>query len=301
LLAAAAVAVPAVLGPLAGVGSAGSPVVTAASELSPAFVTAGRTALYEAAWTNQSNATLTNAAVVVTLPAGTGLVSATPAGCTVADVGGVPVVSCPQPNLASGDTVRQQLLLAAPASVPVDPTVTAVLLAKESRSDGDKSHNDTFRAPDRALTVVLTTADAAGSCLLAGDPLQTVPGVSATNPLVTTADLTGPSGRACAGLTMVEQHRSDPAQDCAAGQTCTVDIAMVEAPESASPYQLTFAFPGTNRNLTWYKNREPVTECRGANQLPLGLDACVNSRVKSGSVVTVGVLWAGGPDPSWTG
>ena len=151
LLAAAAVAVPVVLGPLAGVGSAGSPVVTAASELSPAFVTAGRTALYEASWTNQSNATLTNAVVVVTLPAGTGVVSANPAGCTVAEPAGAPVVSCPQPNVAGGDMVTQQLLLTAPASVPADPTISAILTAKESGSDRDKSHSDMFPAPDRAL------------------------------------------------------------------------------------------------------------------------------------------------------
>jgi uncharacterized repeat protein (TIGR01451 family) len=302
LLAAAAVAVPVVLGPLAGVSSSASPVVSATSSLSPAFVTAGRTALYEAGWTNESNAALTNATVVVTLPAGTGLVSADPAGCTVAEPAGAPVVSCPKPNLASGDTVRQRLLLGAPASASADPTISANLTAKESRSDGDRSHDDTFEAPDRALSVVPTGGDAAGSCLFAGDPLQTGPGLTATNPLVTTADLTGPSGLACAGLTVVEQRRSDPAEACGAGATCTEDISVVEAPASASPYRLTFAFVANNRNLTWYKNGLPVPECRGATQLPAGVDACVTSRAKTGSgTVAIGVLWSGGPDPSWTG
>jgi uncharacterized repeat protein (TIGR01451 family) len=289
-------------GPLAGAGSAASPVVTATSSLIPAFVTAGRTALYEASWTNDSNGTLTNATVVVTLPAGTGLVSATPAGCTVSEPAGAPVVSCPKPNLAAGATVSQQLLLTAPEAVPADPTVAALLTANESRSDADRSHTDTFPAPDRALTVVPTGGDAAGSCLLAGDPLQTGPGLTADNPLVTTADLTGPSGLACAGLTVVEQHRSNPSQACGEGATCTVDISVVEAPASASPYRLEFTFPATNRNLTWYKNGLPVPECRGATQLPAGVDACVTSRAKLGSgAVAIGVLWSGGPDPSWTG
>jgi len=40
----------------------------------------------------------------------------------------------------------------------------------------------------------------------------------------------------------------------------------------------------------------------GATQLPDELDACVSSRSKPGSgVVSLGVLWRGGPDPTWTG
>ena len=117
VLAAAGVGLSVLAGPLAGAGSAGSPVVATTSSLSPAFVTAGRTALYEASWTNESNATLTNAVVVVSLPAGTGLVSADPAGCTVAGPAGAPVVSCPKPNLAGAVSSSCWVTMSPPAAV----------------------------------------------------------------------------------------------------------------------------------------------------------------------------------------
>jgi uncharacterized repeat protein (TIGR01451 family) len=45
-------------------------------------VTGGRGALYTASWTNQSNATLTNMSIFVTLPPGWTLQPADPAVCT---------------------------------------------------------------------------------------------------------------------------------------------------------------------------------------------------------------------------
>ncbi|MFL6127680.1 MAG: hypothetical protein ACJ73E_01265 [Mycobacteriales bacterium] len=295
------------IGPLAGVGSAGSPVVTADSSLAPGLVTSGRTALYGASWRNDSNATLTNAVARVGLPAGSSLLSSTPAGCVAPPPAGPAdplLVSCPFPNLASGDVAALELLVAVPrAAARTDSVVPAVLAAKEAGSDRNRSHVDTFPAPDRTLAVVPEGGDEAGSCLRAGDALlQTRPGLTPANPLITSARVTGPSGLTCAGLTMVEQHRSDPGQACAPGASCAVDISVTEAPASTSPYQLTFAFLAMNKNLAWYKNGVQVAECAGATGLPSGVDACVNSRAKTGSgSVTIGVLWAGGPDPSWTG
>jgi uncharacterized repeat protein (TIGR01451 family) len=45
-------------------------------------VTGGRGALYTTSWTNQSNATLTNTSIFVTLPPGWTLQPADPAVCT---------------------------------------------------------------------------------------------------------------------------------------------------------------------------------------------------------------------------
>jgi uncharacterized repeat protein (TIGR01451 family) len=300
---------------------AGSPVVTAESHLIPSsdggqsgFVTGGRNALYTALWTNRGNATLTNVFVVVTLPAGTAVLSADPDVCTApapANPSDPVVVTCQRDNLRSGDTVNQQIFFRAPeVSVETPSEVTSLLKVDEKSSDTDRAHTDTFPAPARALTIVPTAADAAGGCLQAGDAaLATQGGLSPTNPLITTASLTGPTGQFCTSLIIFERHRSNPTELCGAGATCTTDIAVTNAPQVLSPIQLTFTFQANNKSLTWYKTgdaeaavAEPVAACLGQTQLPAGLDACVNRRTKLGSKeVTLGVLWRGGPDPSWVG
>jgi len=56
--------------------------------------------------------------------------------------------------------------------------------------------------------------------------------------------------------------------------------------------QLTFTVLANNKNLTWYKDKTAVADCPGATDLPsTAVNACVNSRSKSGSAVRLGVLW----------
>jgi uncharacterized repeat protein (TIGR01451 family) len=298
---------------------AASPDVRSDSLLVPSlhgsgFVTGGRNILYTALWTNNGNATLANVLIVVTLPAGSVVLSTDPGMCSIsapADPADPIVVSCPRDNLRSGDTFTQQVFFRAPVvTFQISSGVTSSLKGDEKANDTDRAHTDTFPAPPRQLTILPAAADAAGGCLQAGDAtLATQSGLSPANPLITTARLTGPTGQLCTPVTLFEQHRSNPTQFCGAGATCTTDIAMTGAAPVPAPIQLTFTFAASNKNLTWYKTgdgdgavAEPVPSCLGATQLPSGLGACVNSRAKAGSMsVTLGVLWQGGPDPSWVG
>jgi hypothetical protein len=302
-----------VVGVLASPVGAASPVVTSSSTLVPSvqqngapvgFVTAGRNALYTASWTDQSTATITNVLVVITLPAGSTVLSTDPAVCSTSAPGGSsPVmVSCPREGMHTGDTVAQQVFFQVPGTAGPTAGVTAFLQGKEAGNDQNKSHTDSFPAPDRALTVVSGTADAAGACAQPGESLATRSGLSAANPLTTAASVTASAGQICTPVTLVEQQRSDPTQGCGTGATCTVDISVTDAPAVPAPIQLTFTFLASNKNLTWYKNGVAVIDCAGASSLPAGVAACVTSRSKLGSnAVSLGVLWAGGPDPSWTG
>jgi uncharacterized repeat protein (TIGR01451 family) len=295
---------------------AASPVVTRTASLVPSltrdgaevgFVTGGRKALYTASWTNESNSTITNVTITVRLPAGSTLLSADPAVCSAsvpADPAAPVVVTCPRDNLRSGATFTQQIFFRAPeVTVETRSEVTADLQGDERTSDPNREHSDTFAQDPKPLTIVPTAADAAGGCTQLGDPpLGTQSGLSATNPIITAASLTGPTGLFCTPVTLVEQHRTNPTEACGAGAECTTDISTTEAPAVSAPIQLTFTFVANNRNLTWYKNGAAVANCPGATQLPVGLDACVNSRAKVGSMaVALGVLWRGGPDPFWAG
>ncbi len=116
----------------------------------------------------------------------------------------------------------------------------------------------------------------------------------------------------CTPLTLVERHRTNPTEGCGPGAQCTTDLADTTGPLVSSEIQLTFTFLSGNQNLTWYKNTVPVANCPGATHLPAGLGACVNSRSSAGNdraddgpsdpdPVTLGVLWRGGPDPTWAG
>jgi hypothetical protein len=306
----------AALGLAATPSAAGSPVVTTSSDLVPSvtldgarvgFVTGGRNALYTGSWTNESHATITNSSIAVTLPAGAVLEAADPDVCTApapANPSDPVVVTCLRDNMRSGATFTQQILFAPPGvTAEARFTVMSFLQGKERAHDRNKSHTDTFRAPDRLLTILPTTADAAGACTQLGDdPLGTQSGLSAANPLITAASLSGPTGLFCTPVTLVEQHRSSPTEGCGTGAACTVDIATSEAPPVAAPIQLRFTFQANDQNLTWYKNGSAVADCPGATRLPAGVDTCVNSRSTVGTgAVALGVLWAGGPDPTWTG
>jgi hypothetical protein len=298
---------------------AAGPGVEAHAELVPSlhgagFVTGGRNALYTASWTNIGHATFTNVVIIVDLPAGSVVLSTDPTVCTVsaADPSAPVEVTCPRDNLRSGDTFTQQVFFRTPVvSDAVSTEVTSVLKGDERTSDPDREHTDTFTPGPSPLTILPTAADAAGGCVQTGDAtLATQGGLSAANPLITMASLTGSTGLLCAPVTLVERHRTSPTEFCGAGATCTTDIAMTGAPELPTPIQLTFTFVGNKKNLTWYKTADepvgspslPVADCPGATDLPPDLDACVNSRAKVGSTgVTLGVLWRGGPDPSWVG
>ena len=308
---AVALALGALVGPLAA-GAGAASVVTSNSVLAPNLVSTGRAAFYSATWVNQGSPTVANPRVVITLPAGSAVVSADPAVCSVSlpsGPAGAVVVTCERDNLASGASVTQQLLVQVPAvTVSTNTAVTAVLIGDELANDRNRSHTDTFPAPDQALTVVSGDADAAGGCLRTGEEqLATRPGLSAANPLITTAGLAGPSGQLCAPLTVLERAATSPTEACGAGATCTTDIAVTDFIQVASqpasvPVQLTFTVVASNRNITWYKNGVPVADCRGATALPAGVDACVNSRSKLSSTgVQLGVLWRAGVDPGWRG
>jgi hypothetical protein len=308
---AVALALGVVVGPLATSGDAAS-VVTSSSVLAPSVVSTGRIAFYSATWVNQTNPTLTNTVVVVTLPSGSVLVSADPAVCTTSlpsGPSGSVVVTCPRANFASGASLTQQLLFQVPTvSVATNAVVTAVLRGDEQGSDQEKSHTDTFPAPDRPFTVVSGEADAAGGCLRDGDvPLATRPGLSATNPLITTAGLTGTSGLVCVPMTVQERAATSPTEACGAGATCTTDIAVTEfvpvtAQSPSSPLQLSFTVVATNKNMTWYKNGVPVLDCAGATALAPGVSACITGRSKPTSKsVRLDLLWRAGPDPTWRG
>jgi len=299
-----------VVGPVATAADAADSVVTSTSVLAPNLVSSGRTAFYSATWTNGGKSTLTNPLAVITLPLGSALSSSTPPGCTAAAGSASVVVSCPQPNLASGATVTQQLLVTTPTAATT-ATVTALLTADEKGSDQDKSHQDMFRAPDQLLRIVGVVADAAGGCITDRDQaLATRGGLSTANPLITTATLSGPRGTApCVPVTVEENPATSPGEACGDGATCTTDVAVTESDVSevadqplGPTVQLTFTVLANSKNLTWYKDGKAVTDCPGATDLPGTLEACVNSRSKSGSTgVRLGVLWRAGPDPSWRG
>jgi hypothetical protein len=303
-----ALALGAVVGPLATESGAADSVVTRSSVLAPGLASTERTAFYSATWVNQSRSTLANPVVEITLPAGSMLVSADPPVCTVSGPSG-PVVSCPRENLASRASITQQLLVRVPAvTVSTGTAVTARLTADERGNDSNKSHTDTFPAPNRTLVIVPGDADAAGGCLRDGEaPLATRPGLSATNPLITTAGLAGGSGLVCVPVTVQERAAAGPTEACGAGATCTTEIAItdfipVTSQLPSSPFRLTFTVVATNRNLTWYKNGVPVVDCAGATSLPAGVSACVTGRSKQGSKgVRLDVLWRAGVDPTWRG
>ena len=307
---AVAVAAALLVGPLASAGSAASD-VDARSVLAPASVTAGRTAFYSATWDNLGRAALTNPVVVVTLPAGSAVVPAPPPGCVAAEPAGPTepvVVSCERANIPAGTSVTQQLLVRVPeVAVPTEASVTAVLRAKEQASDQDQSHPDTFPAPTRSLTILPTDGDGTGGCLRDGEAgLSTRAGLSSTNPLITTAELAGRSGLVCVPVTVAERSGTSPTEACGAGATCTTDISMTEfiavLPPPSAPIRLTFTVVAGSKNMTWYKNGDPVAECPGASDLPAELNACVTSRAKMGAKgVRLGVLWRAGPDPDWRG
>jgi uncharacterized repeat protein (TIGR01451 family) len=312
LLGAAALATAVVVAPVATSGNAAADVVRSTSGVAPALLTSGRTAFYTATWTNTGNATLTNPVAVITLPAGSALVSPTPPACTAATRPGSVVVSCPQNNVSSGAAVTQQLLVTMSAPATTATTVTAVLTADEKGSDQNKSHQDTFLAPPQSITIVAGAADAAGGCLRNGDGGVATRGdvPSIANPLITTATLAGPSGvPLCVPVTVRERAATSSADSCGAGARCTTDVAVTESDIStvsdqapASPVQLTFSVLASSKNLTWYKDGVAVADCPGAAVLPAQtVNACVNSRSKTGSTVRLGVLWRAGPDPSWRG
>jgi hypothetical protein len=305
-----ALALGALVGPLAA--GAGAASVATSSVLAPSLVSTGRAAFYSATWVNQGNPTVANPEVVITLPAGSTVVSADPTVCLVSlpsGPSGAVVVTCARENLASGASITQQLLLQVPTvTVSTDNAVTAVLIGDEGTNDRNKSHTDIFPAPDQALTVLRGDADAAGGCLRTGEAqLATRPGLSAANPLITTAGLAGPSGQLCAPVTVQERAATSPTEACGAGAQCSTDIAVTDFIQIASqpvsvPVQLTFSVVASNRNITWYKNGAAVADCRGATALPAGVDACVNSRSKLSSAgVQLGVLWRAGADPGWRG
>jgi hypothetical protein len=219
------------------------------------------------------------------------------------------VVSCPRDNLASGAGLTQQLLVQVPTvAVVTGATVTAQMTADEGGNDQNKSHSDTFPAPDRPVTIVPGNADAAGGCLRDGDtPLATRPGLAATNPLITTAALAGTSGLVCVPVTVQERAATSPTEACGAGATCTTDIAVTDFVPIASqpprsPLDLTFTVVATNKKMTWYKNGVAVVDCAGATTLPPGVSACITSRSKpSPKSVQLDLLWQAGVDPTWRG
>jgi hypothetical protein len=296
-----------VLAPIATAGgAAAATVITSSSAVAPNLLTSGRTAFYSATWTNEGRGTLTHVVAVITLHPGATLASPTPPGCTSASASGSVVVSCPHDNLSAGEAVTQQLLVTMSSA----SAVTAVLIGDENANDQDQSHPDSFPAPTPSVTIVDATADDAGACLRNDDQaLATRDGLSAANPLITSATLTGPSGvPLCVPVTVHERAPTSPADACGDGARCTTDVAVTESdflsvsPQPpSSPIQLTFAVLANNKNLTWYKNGSPVADCPGAKSLPQDVNACVNSRSKSGSTVRLGVLWRAGPDPSWRG
>jgi hypothetical protein len=307
-----ALALAAVVGPLATASGAADSVVTSSSVLAPGLVSTDRTAFYAATWTNQSRSTLTNPDVVITLPAGSALLSPDPPVCTASSPAGPSgrvVVDCPRENIASGASVTQQLLVQVPAVTAAASTaVSADLTADEGGSDRNKSHTDTFPAPDRTFTIVPGDADAAGGCLRNGEaPLATRPGLAATNPLITTAALAGSSGLVCVPVTVQERAGTSPTEACGVGATCTTDIAITDFVSIASqlpssPLRLTFTVLANNKNLTWYKNGVAVADCAGATSLPPGVSACVTGRSKpSSKSVQLDVLWQTGVDPTWRG
>lgn len=304
-----ALALAAVVGPLATASGAADSVVTSSTVLAPSLVSTDRTAFYSATWVNQGPSTLANPEVVITLPAGSAVVSADPPVCAVSVPSGPVVVACPRDNLTSGATVTQQLLVrVATVTVATSTAVTADLTADEGGSDRNKSHTDTFPAPDRMFTIVPSAADAAGGCLRDGEaPLATRPGLAPTNPLITTAALAGSSGLMCVPVTVQERAPASPSEACGAGATCTTDVAITDfvpiaSQPPSSPFRLTFTVVANNRNMTWYKNGVAVADCARATSLPPGVSACVTGRSKpSSKSVQLDVLWRAGVDPTWRG
>ena len=304
-----ALALAAVVGPLATASGAADSVVTSSTVLAPSLVSTDRTAFYSATWVNQGPSTLANPEVVITLPAGSAVVSADPPVCTVSVPSGPVVVACPRDNLTSGATVTQQLLVrVATVTVATSTAVTADLTADEGGSDRNKSHTDTFPAPDRMFTIVPSAADAAGGCLRDSEaPLATRPGLAPTNPLITTAALAGSSGLMCVPVTVQERAPTSPSEACGAGATCTTDVAITDfvpiaSQPPSSPFRLTFTVVANNRNMTWYKNGVAVADCARATSLPPGVSACVTGRSKpSSKSVQLDVLWRAGVDPTWRG
>ena len=117
-------------------------------------------------------------------------------------------------------------------TVATSMAVTADLTADEGRRDRDKSHTDTFPAPDRMFTIVPSDADAAGGCLRDGEaPLATRPGLGTDEP----ADHDRRAGRAAVDfvpVTVQERAATSPSEACGTGAICTTDLAITESSRS---------------------------------------------------------------------
>jgi Domain of unknown function DUF11 len=299
-----ALALAAVVGPLATGGVAASSVVSGTPVLAPGLVSTNRVAFYSTTWTNESPSTLSNPDVLVNLPAGSTLVSADPPTCTTSSGSDAVLVTCQEPNLAGGATLTQQLLI----QFSTSGVVSAVMIADEAGNDQNKSHLDAFPTDPPSQTITIATGDAAGGCLRDGEaPLATQPGLSANNPLITTASLAGSSGQICVPVTVQEKPATSSTEACGAGATCTTDIATtdfipISAQSSTSPIALSFTIVGNNRNITWYKNGISVADCAGATSLASGVSACITARSKpTAKSVRLDLLWRAGVDPTWRG
>jgi hypothetical protein len=306
---AAAVATAVLVGALAALG--GQPQVVTTQSVAPNPVTSGMDTLYATSYTNTGGTTLTNASIVVTLPAGSAFQFADPAVCTAADPAedGTIAVTCPRGQMPNGTTFPQQIVFAAPTVttgfLPI--TVSSKLTFNERDSDGTlgPQHTDTVFAGDVATNVYPVSRDLLGKCVSKNGGSLSTEGsaTSKTNPQITSATIPANTTLACSPVVLQEKPAAGVTGVCPT--TCQTQISVTDAPQFPTPMALTFTIDGSLfgkapdvTTFKWYKNGTLVPNCDPDQP---ALDPCIESRAPNGKGgIKLGVRWLGN-DPSWGG
>jgi hypothetical protein len=290
----------------------GQPQVTTTRSLAPNPVTSGQDALYGTSYENTGGTTLTNASIVVTLPAGSVFQFSDPAVCTAgaaAQNGTIPV-TCPRGQMPNNALFSQQIVFTAPtttiATLPI--TVTSKMTFNERDSDGTlgKEHTDTVFAESVATDVYPVNRDLLGKCVSKNGASLSTEGsaTSKTNPQITSATVPANSTLACSPVVLREVPAAGVTGVCPS--TCQTQISITDSPlfSVTSPVLLTFKLDGSLFGKTpdpatfkWYKNGTLVPNCDPFQPL---LDPCIETRAPNGKGLLLGVRWSGN-DPSWGG
>ena len=295
----------------------GQPMVDSETSLAPDRVTSGLETLFSASFENTGGNTLTNAEILVTLPAGAAFAFADPAVCTAgaAAQDGTILVSCPRGQMRTGTRFDQQIVFKAPtvtSALPQTTTVKSRLIFNERDSDGNtgKQHVDTIFA-DAITSVHAVSRNLIGKCVSkSGETLSTAGiATSKDNLQITVATVPANASQACSPVVLEEKPAGSEPATCPTGVTCQTEVSTTASPPFSvtSPVHLTFLIDGAlfkkapdPATFVWYKNGIAVPNC-AVGSTGATPDPCVESRGRHGSKgIALGVRWSGN-DPSWQG
>lgn len=291
----------------------GQPTVATTQALAPNPVTSAQDTLYSTSYENTGGATLTNASIVVTLPAGSVFRFGDPDVCTAGTAAedGTIDVTCPRGLMPAGQIFAQQIVFAAPTvtTEPVGIAVTGKLKFNERDSDGDtgKQHTDTVDAVPVLTNVHPVSRDLLGKCVSKnGGSLSTDgPATTKANPQITSAIVPANPTLACSPVVVREVPAGSVAGACPTGSTCQTEISVTDSPQFSTPMLLSFTMDGSLFGKTpdlatfkWFKNGVLVPDCDPEQP---ELDPCIATRERNGTKgVKLGVRHLG-TDPTWVG